>query len=238
MQVEQKRICTACGSESAPDASFCWRCLAPFAQVPPPPAIGIGRGAQLPPAPAPWTTTTGRPTPTGAPSKIVRIAVSVVAALGGYLGVQYLLGSHRSLPDSLAGAQRLTDADSKEFERYTAEEGDRYGIDAEAGVYGSASGPGFFVILVDEAAIETTDELFDALVAGFAQAGAEVDGAGATSGERGDSDYRCVSAAAGGATTVACMWRDVDNVGIVLEVPGSLKGTRRLLWTVHDTVAS
>jgi hypothetical protein len=233
MQVEQKRVCTACGSESTPDASFCWRCLAPFAQVPPTPAIGIGRGTAMPPAPA---TTPSPPGPPGGTSKIGRIVVSAVAALGGYFGVQYLLGSDLSLPEQLAGAQRLSDADSKEFERYTVEEGDRYGIDAEAGVYGSALGPRFFVILVDATAVETTDDLFDSLVAGFAQAGAEVDEHGATSGERGESDYRCVSAKAGGGTAVACMWRDDGNVGIVLEVPGSLKGTRRLLWTVHDTV--
>jgi hypothetical protein len=234
MQVEQKRVCAACGSESSPDASFCWRCLAPFAQVPPTPAIGVGRETAMPPAPTP-VTTSGQG-PRAGTSKIARAMVSVVAALGGYLGVQYLMSSHPSLPDSLAGAQRLDDADSEEFERYTAEEGDRYGIDAEASVYGSSLGPQFFVILVDAAAIETTDQLFDALVAGFAQAGAEVDARGATSGERGESDYRCVSAKAAGRTAVACMWRDDGNVGIVLEVPGSLKGTRRLLWTVHDTV--
>jgi hypothetical protein len=167
---------------------------------------------------------------------MARAAVSVIAALGGYFGVQYLLGSHASLPDELAGAQRMTDAESKEFESYLAAEGDRYGVDAEGGVYGSAVGPQFFVILVDAAAIETTDQLFDALVTGFAQAGADVDEQGKTSGQREESDYRCVSAEAGGSTAVACMWRNDGNVGIVLEVPGSLKGTRRLLWTVHDTV--
>jgi hypothetical protein len=92
------------------------------------------------------------------------------------------------------------------------------------------------VILVDAAAVETTDQLFDALVTGFAQAGAEVDEQGKTSGRREVSEYRCVSAKAAGSTAVACMWRNDGNVGIVLEVPGSLKGTRRLLWTVHDTV--
>lgn len=232
MQVEQKRLCTSCGSESAPDASFCWRCLTPFAQVPPPPAIGTGHVPPAPPAPVGTT----RPPTSGGTSKIARALITVVAAIGGYLGVQHLLGSQLSLPDQLAGAQRLTDADSQEFERYTANEGEKYGIDAEGGVYGSALAPRFFVILVDAAAIETTDQLFDALVAGFAQAGAEVDERGATSGTRGDSDYRCVSAKAGDGTAVACMWRNDGDVGIVLEVRGSLKGTRQLLWTVHDTV--
>jgi hypothetical protein len=239
MQVDQKRICAACGSESAPDASFCWRCLTPFAQVPPPPAIGVGHGSLPPtPAPGPWATPGGSVETRRGPSKLARAVVAAVAGVGGYLGIQYLLGSGVSLPASLAGAERLTDKDSKDFEQYTADEGDRYGIDAEGGVYGSSSGPEFFVILVDAAAVETTDQLFDALVSGFAQAGATVDEAGATSGERDGSEYRCVSASANGASAVACMWRDRDNVGIVFQAPGSLKGTRRLLWTVHDTVTA
>jgi hypothetical protein len=169
---------------------------------------------------------------------VVRTIVSLVAAAAGYLGVQYLMGPNLSLPDSVAGAQRLTDPASQRFERETADEGVRYGIDAEGAVYGSSLGPKFFVILVEAAAVETTDELFDALVTGFSKAGAVVDDAGARSGTRRGSDYRCVRATAGAETTVACMWRDEGNVGIVLELAGDLRGTRRLLWTVHDTVAS
>jgi hypothetical protein len=232
MQVEQKRICRACGSESAPDATFCWRCLVPFAQVPPPPAIGIGHTAR----PQPMSTPAPAGERTRGSSKVVSAIVSVVAAIGGYFGVQYLLDSGMSLPDTLADAQRLTDAESQRFETYTADEGERYGIDAQGAVYGSAGTPRFFVILVDAAAIETTDELFDALVSGFSQAGAVVDESRATSGERQGSEYRCVSASAGGSSAVSCMWRDDGTVGIVLEVPGTMKGTRKLLWTVHDTV--
>jgi hypothetical protein len=103
-------------------------------------------------------------------------------------------------------------------------------------VYGSALGPAFLVILVDAAAIETTDQLFDALIAGFAQAGAVDDESGSTSGVRGPSEYRCVGAQAGPGSVVACMWRDEDNVGIVLELPRGLRATRRLLWTVHDSI--
>jgi hypothetical protein len=47
-----------------------------------------------------------------------------------------------------------------------------------------------------------------------------------------------VEAVAGSETAVACIWRDDDNVGIVLEMPGELRGTRQLLWTVHDAVVS
>jgi hypothetical protein len=235
MQVEQKRRCTACGSQSAPDASFCWRCLTPFAQVPPPPPIGVGHpGMNGRPVPAPMPSV---PTaPSRGSSALARGLVAVVAAVAGYVGVQYLLGGGVSLPDSLAGSSRLTDPTSKQFERFTAEEGDRWGIDAEGGVYGTAGVPRFFVIVVDGSAIETTDQLFDALLSGFSEAGATVDDSRATSGRRDGSDYRCVTASAEGQQAVACMWRDDGNVGIVLEMPGSVKGTRQLLWTVHDTV--
>ena len=239
MQVEQKRACGSCGSQNAPDAGFCWRCLAPFVQGPPTP----GSGNALPPVPAPWAPPGQPQVPVANPSaarssKVVRAIVSIVAAAAGYLGVQYLLGPNLSLPDSVAGAHRLTDATSQRFERDTAAQGDRYGIDAEGGVYGSELGPEFFVILVDAAAVETTDELFDALVKGFSRAGAIVDDGGAKSGTRRDSEYRCVSATAGPQTAVACMWRDQANVGIVLELSSDLRATRRLLWTVHDAVVS
>ena len=246
MQVEQKRACGSCGSQNAPDAGFCWRCLAPFVQVPPIPGSVPGRPTNpLPPVPPSWSPPGRSPEPgqvttPSAPrsSKVVRTIVSIVAAAAGYLGVQYLLGSNLSLPDSVAGANRLADAASQRFERDTADQGDRYGIDAEGGVYGNALGPEFFVILVHAAAVETTDELFDALVVGFSKAGAVVDEAGAKSGTRRDSDYRCVSASAGPQTAAACMWRDEGNVGIVLQLSGNLRSTRRLLWTVHDTVVS
>ena len=239
MQVEQKRACGSCGSENAPDAGFCWRCLVPFAPMPPPPGAvsNLPRNA-VPPAPLPWSPVPQHRefTKASKPSKVVRTIVSLGAAVAGYFGIQYVMGSSLSLPDSVAGADRLTDPESQRFERYTADEGDRYGIDAEGGVYGSPLAPEFFVILVDASAAETTDELFDALVQGFSQAGAVVDDSGAKSGTRGASDYRCVSAAADTGTAVTCMWRDDDNVGIVVELSSGLRGTRRLLWTVHDAV--
>jgi hypothetical protein len=236
MQVDQKRACASCGSGNARDASFCWRCLVPLSQGPQPsrtvstlPGPGV-----LPPAPT--SQVSRQPATPARSSRVVGVIVSLVAAAAGYLGVQYLMGPNVSLPDTLAKMERLTDPESQRFERSMADEGDRYGITAEGGVYGAPLAPEFFVILVDAASVETTDQLFDALVLGFSQAGAEVDESQAKSGTRRGSDYRCVSAVAGADTAVACMWRDDDNVGIVLEMSGDLRGTRRVLWTVHDTV--
>jgi hypothetical protein len=239
MQVDQKRACASCGSENAPDAGFCWRCLVPFAQLPPPPgAVSHSPGTTVPSPPLSWSPPPQEPAKGTRSSKLAGAIVSLVAAAAAYVGVQYLMGPSLGLPDTLAGAERLTDPESQRFERYTADEGDRYGIDAEGGVYGAPLAPEFFVILVDAAAAETTDQLFDALVLGFSQAGAVVDEADAKSGSRRGSDYRCVGAVADSETAVACMWRDDDNVGIVLEMSGDLRGTRRLLWTVHDTVVA
>ena len=236
MQVEQKRGCASCGSVNATEASFCWRCLVPFTQIPPPPGSvsGLSRPS-VPPAPPAWTPPIQEQAKPRS-SRVTGVIVSILAAAVGYLGVGYLMGPSLSLPNSMAGAERLTDPESQRFERYTADEGDRYGIDAEAGVYGAPLAPEFFVILVEAAAVETTDQLFDALVAGFSQAGAVVDETQEKSGTRRGSDYRCVSAEAGAEMAVACMWRDDDNVGIVFEMSGDLRGTRQLLWTVHDTV--
>jgi hypothetical protein len=238
MQVDQKRACTSCGSVNVPDAGFCWRCLVPFVDVPPPPGVRSPRAGALPPAPVAWSPPVGEPVNDRRSSKVAGAIVALVAAVAAYVGVQYLTGAGLSLPDSLAGAQRLSDAESRRFERFTADEGDRYGVEAEGGVYGAPLAPEFFVIIVDAAAAETTDQLFDALVTGFTQAGAVVDEADAQSGTRKGSDYRCVGAAAGAETAVACMWRDDDNVGIVFEVSGDLRDTRRLLWTVHDAVVA
>ena len=237
MQVEQKRACVSCGSENAPDAAFCWRCLTPFGQTPPVPGRPVGHPGTLPPPPGSWVP----PTPSEAPrrvgsSKLAGAIVSIVAAAAGYFGVQYLMGAEVDLPDAVAGAQRLSDPESKRFEEFTADEGEQYHIDAEGGVYGSPGAPEFFVILVGGSAVETTDQLFDALVLGFSQGGAVVDESDVHSGTRGGSDYRCVAATAGPQTGTACMWRDDDTVGIVLDLSAGARETQRLLWTVHDTV--
>jgi hypothetical protein len=240
MQVEQKRACASCGSGNAPDAGFCWRCLVPLTSIPPSPGASRGAGPSVLP-PVPVRRPLQDPATRARISRVTGVTgviVSLVAAAVGYLGVQYLMGRGLALPDTLAGADRLTDPGSQRFERSMADEGDRYGIDAEAGVYGAALAPEFFVILVDGAALETTDQLFDALITGFSQAGAVVIEGGAKSGTRRGSDYRCVGAVAGAETAVACMWRDEDNVGIVLAPSTDVRDTRQLLWTVHDTIVS
>ena len=82
MQVEQKRACGSCGSENAPDAGFCWRCLVPFASLPTSaPVPGSPRDA-LPPAPLPWSPVPQHQEANKAskPSKVVRTIVSLIAA--------------------------------------------------------------------------------------------------------------------------------------------------------------
>ena len=90
------------------------------------------------------------------------------------------------------------------------------------------------VILVDATAVETTDQLFDALVLGFCKpAPSSIDRRDRRFAARERLPVRRGERRSGSAVAP---WRDDDNVGIVLEMPGDPGGTRRLLWTIHDTV--
>jgi hypothetical protein len=161
--------------------------------------------------------------------------VGLVAAAAGYLGVQMILGGGPELPDSIAGVERVENSVAEDFEKDMIEEGERIGIDVAAGVYGKPTSPDFVVLLVDAAAIETTDQLFDNLMDGFAQAGATV-GSDRASGERAGVEFRCAEANAPVVSAAACMWREDDNVGIVLDVDGDVRSAKRLLWETHDAV--
>jgi hypothetical protein len=117
------------------------------------------------------------------------------------------------------------------------DEAGTYGIDFAVGIYGSTA-PEFFVVLVDAAASETTDQLFDSFVAGMAQAGASVDTSSGESGPLGDAEYRCVPVTAPGVSAGACMWRGDADVGIVLQLEGGVPETKALLESVHDAVTA
>ena len=168
------------------------------------------------PAPARWSPPVSAEAQPARSSAFIGAAVSIVAAVAAYLGVQYLMGPSVSLPDRLAGAERLDDQGSRRFQRYIDDEGERYRIEVEAGVYGGL-GPEFCVILVDATAVETTDQLFDALVLGFSQAGAVIDrsprsavrGSRATTGASRRAPARDRRSHACGATTTTwgSCWR-------------------------------
>jgi hypothetical protein len=249
MQVEDKRACPSCGTDNAAASSYCWKCFAniptadgqPYASrpgMPNPPEAASQIGS-------PWLRP-GLPTEIPAPvpaqppkrSKALSTIVSVVVGAVAVFGVRTLLdGGAPALPDTIAGSPRMTDGMAQSFEDEMAKQAGTFGLDVAAGIYGS-SAPEFFVILVDDAAAETTDQLFDSFVSGMSQAGASVDTNAGQSGPLGDAEFRCVPVSAPGVNAGACMWRSESDVGIVLQLNGGVGDTRELLTTVHAAVSS
>lgn len=232
MQTEAKRACPSCGAENPVGGEFCWQCYARF--QPPAPAAGPGRpdlspafGVSTAPAvPAPQRRR---------PSSVVRLGVGLVAAAVGYLGVQAVFGSsHASLPDSVAGLPRITSPAVTQLTDQVQAQGDDWNLDVQVGGYGTGLSPDIVVILVDGSASETTDQLFESFTGGVAQAGARVDQTRQISGERDGTEYRCVPVESSGLRGAACMWRDDDNVGIVLDLLHGIDDVEPVLWETHD----
>lgn len=236
MQTEDKRACVTCGAANRTDAGSCWQCFASFgASMPPAPGMPASRppvpfGAPV--APAPATTLDA-----GGASKVARIAVGLLAAFLGYLGMQQFLGGGGvEIPDTVAGVARLHDGMAAQFEDEMAAEVDSYGLDAEAGAFGNGGVPEFLLVVVNGSTPETTDEMFDSFVEGMTLSGASVD-TKRGSGEIDGASYRCVGAEAAGAGMGVCMWRADDHVGIVLDLDGDTGSTETLMRSAYGDVA-
>lgn len=169
------------------------------------------RGRDAPPSVHASVRVAGSAKPAGA-SLVARIAVGLIAAFLGMYGVRLL------------------------FEEQMADQGEAYDMKLDAAAYGTGATPAFLVMLVEGQAIETTDELFDSLVQGMAQGGANVDESATDSGERNGTEYRCVPFVGTPVGAAACMWREDDTVGIVVDLSAGIDDTRELLFTVHDSI--
>ena len=241
MQSENKRACAACGAANTIDATACWQCLARFgdnvaaAGGSLPTQTGPVGGQPRYPLPSPM------PAPPAAPARAastgVRVLVGVLAAIAGYVGVQYLLGgSDVTIPDTVAGVPRMHDAMAAEFEEDLLDEAARYDMQAEAAVFGSVGVPDFLLIVVEGSTDETTDEMFDSFVQGMSEGGATVDSLRRT-GELAGASYRCVGAEAAGTGVGVCMWRTDDHVGIVLDLMSDTRTAEALTSAVYGDVA-
>lgn len=212
MQTEQKRTCAQCSADNPQDAGFCWQCYAPFAPAAP------GRGAPtLPPVPGAAGPLGPPPTPSrGKGRTIGKVVVGVVAGMIALTVARNMLAPHYHVPDTLAGAPRLHNADAQSFEQDMASEGDKYDISFEAAVYGQADTPDVFFVLANGHAEESADELFNDFLGGVESAGITVDRNEAITGQHGDAEYRCVPLSARIQAT-ACIWREDRSVGMTLD---------------------
>jgi len=236
MQTEDKRACAACGAANRTDTDSCWQCLAPLGAGMPP-APGASTGSATAPFGAPIAPPPVASASAGGTSKVARIVVGLLAAFLGYIGVQQVLGGGGvEIPDTVAGVERMHGGVASRFEAEMAAEVDRYGMDAEAGVFGNGGAPTFLLMVVNGSTPESTDEMFDSFVQGMTQGGASV-GAVQGAGELDGASYRCVGAEAGGAGVGVCMWRADDHVGIVFDLSGDSGSTETLMRSAYDDVA-
>ena len=253
MKVDEKRACPSCRAENPTSAEFCWQCFAPLVDIPAPPVPsgpGWGRpGARVlkpspmpvapggPPAAGPGPAIAPEPTSSGV-SLAIRIVLGVVGAALGYFLVGTLLGGGVSVPDTLGGLPRQTDDAAKDFESEMRAEGERWDLDVAGASYGRGSFPETMLILVEGRSLETTDQLFDALVGGMVEAGATIDTVESVTGTHDGADYRCVPVRGPGVDGSACIWHADDHVGIVLDLGNGANAAEGLLAEAHTAATA
>jgi hypothetical protein len=253
MQVDEKRACPSCRAENPPSAQFCWQCFASLADLPAPPA-GSGRPSGLhvglprrpgqptsvptpPGGPFPSSLSETAPAPAGS-GLALRIVLGAIGAVLGYALVVSLVGGGVSIPETLGGLPRQTNETAEDFESEMQDEGDRWDLEVHAATYGRSSFPETMLILVEGSSLETTDELFDALIGGMTQAGATVDAADGVSGTHEGAEYRCVPVSGPGVDGSACIWHADDHVGIVMDLGNGGGSAETLIAEAHAAVTA
>jgi hypothetical protein len=171
----------------------------------------------------------------GGVGMLLRVIVGVMAAAVAYIGVQHFLSRSVEIPESIAGTPRMHDALSKTFEEQMGTEAEKFDVQLEAATFGRSGQAEFLVVVVNEAALETTDQLFQSFARGFAEGGATV-GADKSEGELKDASYRCVSATGPGVQVGTCMWRADRHVGIVLDLDSDLKSAEALTAQIYRAI--
>ncbi len=236
-------------------------CFSPFTRpsqpvMPRPGPGGALAGAQplgAPPAPAgSWTLPQPPRLRLPAPSAQQPTGWPVAAKIGAALVALLLTGaavialgrtqhSRISIPDSIAGAQRIVTPASHQAEQQILEGAKRYGVTARAGFYGSGALPSFAVVAYDyhPGPADTPESIMRGLASGVSGSGtgSSVDLSRIATDSVGGVTYRCVRVVgqAGGAI---CMWEETDVLGVVLALSQGIPQARLLTDTVRSAVES
>ena len=177
-----------------------------------------------------------QPTPAKKRFSVGRVLVGMVVTAALFFFGDRIFGQpDYHVPSTLKGIARTTDPAAKQLEASMSDEAKKYDLTIDTGVYGPSGAPDFMVIVVNGRSVESADSLFNSMIDGMVQAGVTVDGAPVT-GTRKGTEFRCVLVHSPNASATACMWRDSDNVGIVLDPGSGLKESEQLLWATHDEV--
>jgi hypothetical protein len=193
------------------------------APTPPPPASPGARSA-------PW--------PVGAKVGVAAF-VAVVSAVAAFMAVGRMHHSRISIPDSIAGTQRIVTSASRQAEEQLLDGARKYGVTGKAGFYGGGDLASFAVVAFDYhvGPGETGDTMMRGLASGMAAAGtgSSVDLSTMTTDSAGRVVYRCVRVL-GEVPGAICMWEETDVVGVVLVLDKGIPEARLLTETVRLAV--
>ncbi|HYT77664.1 MAG TPA: hypothetical protein VEQ37_00070 [Actinomycetota bacterium] len=146
-----------------------------------------------------------------------------------------------SIPDSIAGAQRILTPASNQAEQQILEGARQHGVTAKAGFYGIGGLPSFAVVTYDyhPGPTDTPQSIMQGLASGVSGSGtgSSVDLSTVATDSAGGITYRClrVVGQAGGAI---CMWEETDVLGVVLALNQGIPLARHLTDTVRSAVES
>jgi hypothetical protein len=220
--------CGACGASNAVDASFCWKCYAPFAT----PVLPISTSGRPPTGASsrPDGSLTSGPTPPRKRRRPTRalVVVAVLVALGAYGATTR---THFEIPESIGGVPRMHDAPATEYEDEVRQwASDSGGLQLQGGAYGTGAAPEFVVGAVDEAVRNDPDDILHVVVSSISPDGNDV---ASLSGTDGSFEYRCVQAV---ARMSVCVWKESDNSGFVGAIGRTPQDALALTRTVRDAI--
>lgn len=146
-------------------------------------------------------------------------------------GVLFLLtrGSEIRMPDSIAGAQRISSPEVEQFEQMIQRAAQEDGVPVEAAVYSDETGHPFFLVAAEDRSVLTAEDALHEFVRGAEATNPDVVVrlSRMSSERRGDVAFACAPIRRGLAGAV-CSWKDPVSVGFVLGVERSPAQTLEL----------
>jgi hypothetical protein len=193
-------------------------------ESPLPPMPGDAQWSALPPSAVPAVQA---PAPAPPRRRWWPVALALVVAIVAGVVTYAALAGGSSLPDSLGGADRVTEGPMAEAMN-AFDDMEIMGVTFDVAIYGGDLLPNYMVMVINgDVPGSDPESLLSTLPAGVvAQNGASVDFSKAISEQVGDTEYVCVPAANEQATSgfgqdmSMCVFQGPDNSGIVMSFLG------------------
>jgi hypothetical protein len=169
----------------------------------------------------------------------VAIAVASVVAARSLHGSDQPAPVRISIPESIAGAQRIVTPEAHQTEQRILQRARGHGLVGKAALYGAGGVASFAVVVYENRAGLGDDAQFlmDPLVGavGGSGTGSFTDPSTMTVDASGDAIYRCAQAF-GPAAGASCVWQDSSVIGVVLALNQGIPQARVLTESVRGAV--